>query len=139
MRRSADRPASPGRQLLVLVASVVLGFLFGTALGAPFDIDVGAGHAVFHLVVGAVVGIAAWWLHRCGSPDRSSRFARWSAAALAIMQLVEGAAAVPDGSGGSIGHAVPGFVNLVVLQPMVLVAMVVLAVAALRRRPPARP
>ena len=32
-----------GRQALVLFGGVVLGFVLGTALGAPFDMDVGAG------------------------------------------------------------------------------------------------
>ncbi len=35
-------------------------WVLGTALGAPFDMDVGAGHPIFHVVLGLVVGLAAW-------------------------------------------------------------------------------
>jgi hypothetical protein len=113
---------------------VILGLVLGTAFGAPFDMDVGAGHAIFHVTLGVVVGLAAWWLRRHGTADRPSQLALWSAVALAIMQGVEGLAAIPDGSGNSIGHEIPGYVNLAILQPLVLVAIIVLAVVALRRR-----
>ena len=131
---SAIEPAPPGRQALVLLAGVVLGLVLGTAIGAPFDIDVGAGHSIFHVVLGSVIGVAAWWLRRHGGADGPSRFAQWAAVALAITQFVEGLAAIPDGSGNSIGHEIPGTVNLVVLQPLVLIAVIVLALVALRRR-----
>lgn len=108
--------------------------VLGTAIGAPFDIDVGAGHAIFHVVLGAVIGLAAWWLRRQEGADGPSRFAQWAAIALAITQFAEGLAAIPDGSGDSIGHEILGTINLVALQPMVLVAIIVLAVVALRRR-----
>lgn len=127
-------PASPGRQALVLFGGVILGFVLGIAIGAPFGIDVGAGHPIFHMVLGVVVGLAAWWLRRHGTADRPSQFAQLSAAALAITQFVEGLAAIPDGSGDSIGHQIPGVVNLVILQPLVLVAIIVLAIVAFRRR-----
>jgi len=113
---------------------VVLGFVLGIALGAPFDMDVGAGHPIFHVVLGLVVGLAAWWLRRHGTADGPSQFAQWSAVALAVTQFVEGLAAIPDGSGDSIGHEIPGVVNLAILQPLVLVAIIVLAIVAFRRR-----
>ena len=108
--------------------------VLGTAIGAPFDIDVGAGHAIFHAVLGAIIGLAAWWLRRRGGAGGPSRFAQWAAVALAISQFVEGLAAIRDGSGDSIGHEIPGTINLVLLQPLVLVAIIVLAIVALRRR-----
>lgn len=43
------------------------GFLVGAAVGTPSDIDVGAGHAVFHLFVALSVGLAALWLIRNGA------------------------------------------------------------------------
>ncbi len=131
-------PASPGRQGLVLFNAVILGLVLGTAVGAPFGIDVGAGHAIFHMVLSLIVGLAAWWLRRHGTADPSSRFAQWSAAALTVTQFVEGLAAIPDGSGDSIGHEIPGAMNLAVMQPLVLVAIIVLAIVALRRRLAAR-
>ena len=131
---SEVEPAPPGRQALILFAGVLLGLVLGTAAGAPFDIDVGAGHPIFHVVLAVVVGLAAWWLRRHGTSDRPSRFAQWSAAALAVTQFIEGLAAVPDGSGDSVGHEIPGTINLLVLQPLVLAAVIVLAIAALRRR-----
>ena len=118
----------------MLLGGVVLGLLLGTAIGAPFDIDVGAGHSIFHVMLGAVIGLAAWWLRRQGGAGGLSRFAQWAAVALAITQFAEGLAAIPDGSGDSIGHEILGTINLLVLQPMVLVAIIVLAVVALRRR-----
>ena len=126
--------APPGRQALVLFGSVVLGMVLGTAIGAPFDIDVGAGHAIFHVVLGAVIGLAAGWLRRQGGANAPARFAQWAAAALAITQVAEGMAAIPDGSGNSTAHEILGTINLVVLQPMVLVAIIVLAVVARRHR-----
>ncbi len=54
--------------------------------------------------------------------------------ALGIAQLAEGVAAIPDGSGNSRAHEVPNVVSLALLQPMVLLALGVLAVLALRRR-----
>ncbi len=108
--------------------------VLGTAVGTPFGMDVGAGHAIFHMVLSLIVGLAAWWVRRRGTADPSSRFAQWSAAALAVTQFVEGLAAVLDGSGDSVGHEIPGAVNLAVLQPLVLVAIIVLAIVALRRR-----
>ncbi|MCA1707094.1 MAG: hypothetical protein LC808_29050 [Actinobacteria bacterium] len=130
----ANEPAGPGRQALVLLAGVVTGFLVGGAAGAPFDIDVGAGHAVFHLVIALSVGLAALWLLRNGATELPSRFALWSAMALALAQLAEGLAAIADGSGDSTAHEIPNVVSLVVLQPLVLVALCVLAFLALRRR-----
>lgn len=54
---------------------------------------------------------------------------------LAVTQFAEGLAAIPDGSGDSVGHEIPGAVNLAVLQPLVVVAIIiVLAMMALRRR-----
>lgn len=132
--RTPAVPAPPGRQAAVLLGGVVAGVVLATAAGAPFDIDAGAGHAVFHLVLGAVVGLAAWWLRRHGGADGPSRFARWAAAALAVAQFGEGLVAVPDGRGDSTGHEILGTVNLVGLQPLVLLAVLVLAVTALRRR-----
>ena len=117
-----------------MFGGVILGFVLGTAIGAPFGMDVGAGHPIFHVVLGAVVGLAAWWLRRHGTADRPSQFAQWSAFALAVTQFVEGLAAIPDGSGDSIGHEIPGVVNLAILQPLVLVAIILLAIMAFRRR-----
>lgn len=88
------------------------------------------GHAIFHVVLGAVIGLAAWWLRRQEGADGPSRFAQWAALALAITQFAEGVAAIPEGSGDSIGHEILGTINLVALQPMVLVAIIVLAVVA---------
>lgn len=96
--------------------------------------DVGAGHPIFHVILGLVVGLVAWWLRRHGTAELSSRFAHWSAAAFGITQLVEGVAAIPDGGGNSIGHKIAGTVNLAVLQPLVLMAIIVLGIVALRRR-----
>ncbi len=134
MRNNPAEPASSGRQALVLFGGVVLGLVLGTAVGAPFDIDVGAGHAIFHVVLGAVVGLTAWWLRSHRGADGPSRFAQWAASALAINQFAEGLAAIPDGSGDSIAHEMLGAINLVALQPLVLVAIIVLAIVALRRR-----
>lgn len=81
--RTADEAASPGRQALVLLAGGVSGLFVATAAGAPFDIDVGAGDAIFHLVV-ALSGCAAFWVMRL-----SCRFAQWATMALTIVQLAE--------------------------------------------------
>lgn len=67
--------------------------LAGGAAGAPFDIDVGAGHAVFRLVVALSVGLAALWLVRNGATELAFRFALSSASA----------ALPPRSVGGSIG------------------------------------
>ena len=134
MPSPAVEPAPPGRQALVLFGGAILGSVLGIVLGAPFGLDVGAGHPIFHVVVAVVVGLAAWWLRRHGTDNLASRFAQWLAVALAITQFVEGLAAIPDGSGDTIGHGIPGFLNLVVLQPLVLVAVIVLAIEALRGR-----
>lgn len=132
LRRAGD-PASPGRQALVLLSGVVSGFLLGTAAGAPFDIDVGAGHAIFHFVLAVTIGLAALWLWCNGGADVAARFTRWLASALALAQFAEGVAAVPDGSGDSAAHEVVGAVNIVLL-PAVLLVLLVLAGLALRRR-----
>jgi len=132
--RTADEGASPGRQALVLLGGLIAGLVVGTAAGAPFDIDVGAGHAIFHLAVALLLGLTAFWLLRHGTTDLSSRLAQGSALALAIAQSAEGMAAIPDGSGNSTAHEVPNAVSLALLQPMVLLALCVLAVLALRRR-----
>ena len=132
--RTADEGASPGRQALVLLGGLTAGIVIGTAAGAPFDIDVGAGHAIFHLAVALLLGLTAFWLLRHGTTELSSRFAQGSAIALAIAQLAEGVAAIPDGSGNSTAHEVPNVVSLALLQPMVLLALCVLTVLALRRR-----
>lgn len=131
---TAEEPAPPGRQALVLLAGVTIGLLVGTAAGAPFDIDVGAGHAILHLVVALFLALAAFWLLRHGSSAKSSRFARWAAMALAVAQFAEGVAAVADGSGDATAHEIANVLSLAVLQPMVLLALCVLAVLALRRR-----
>lgn len=47
--RTADEGALPTRHPLVLLGGLTAGLLFGSAAGAPFRIDVGAGHAVFYL------------------------------------------------------------------------------------------
>ncbi len=130
--RTANEPASSGRQALVLLGGVAIGFVVGTAAGAPFDIDVGGGHAIFHLVVALFLGLAAFWLVRHGTTRLSSRLAQSAAMALAIAQFAEGVAAMWDGSGDSTAHEIPNVVSLAVLQPMVLVALCVLAVVALR-------
>ncbi len=130
----ANDAAGPGRQALVLLAGVVTGFLVGAAVGAPFDIDVGAGHAVFHLFIALFVGLAALWLLRNGATELPSRFALWSATALALAQLAEGLAAIRDPRGDSTAHGIPNVVSFVVLQPLVLVALCVLTLLALRRR-----
>lgn len=132
--QTADERASPGRQALVLLGGVTTGFLVGTAAGAPFDIDVGGGHAIFHLVLAVFLGLVGFWLLRHGTAALSSRFAQWSAIALAIAQLAEGIAAITDGTGSSTAHEIPNVVSLAVLQPLVLLALCVLAFLALRRR-----
>lgn len=118
----------------MLLGGLVAGFVVGSAAGAPFGIDAGGGHAIFHLVVAVFVGVTGLWLLRHGTAAFSSRLAAWSAIALSAGQLVEGLAAIPDGSGEPLAHEVPSVISLVVLQPAVLVALVVLAVRALRRR-----
>ncbi len=130
----ANDVAGPGRQALVLLVAVVTGFLVGAVLGAPFDIDVGAGHAILHLVLALFIGVAAFWLIRRGTADLPSRLAQGSAMTLAIAQLAEGFAAIPDGTGNSTAHEIPNALSLVILQPLVLLALFVLALAALRRR-----
>ncbi len=105
-----------GRQAVALLAGVVTGFLVGGAAGAPFDIDVGAGHAIFHLVIAPSVGLAALWLVRNGATELPSRFALWSAMALGLAQLAEGLAAIADGSGDSTAHEIPNVVKLAFLS-----------------------
>ncbi|MEO7443635.1 MAG: hypothetical protein ABIW46_08905 [Acidimicrobiales bacterium] len=132
--RTTEGPATPGRQALVLLGAVLMGFLVGTAAGAPFDLDVGAGHGVFHLVVATFLGLGAFWLVRHGGAEFPFRFAQWSATALAVAQVAEGIAAIADGSGDSTAHEIPSVASLVVLQPVVLLAILVLGFQALRRR-----
>lgn len=111
-----------------------MGFLVGTAAGAPFDVDVGAGHGIFHLVVAVFLGMAAFWLVNHGGASLSSRLAQGSAMGLAVAQVAEGVAAIADGSGDSSAHEIPNVISLVVLQPVVLLAVLVLVFQALRRR-----
>ncbi len=132
--QTADERASPARQAVVLLGGVIIGFLVGTAAGAPFDLDVGGGHAILHLVLSLFLGLAGFWLLRHGTTALSSRFAQWSTIALAIAQLAEGIAAITDGTGSSTAHEIPNILSLAVLQPMVLLALCVLAFLALRRR-----
>ena len=131
---AAGEPTSPGRQAVILLGSVIAGVFVGSVVGAPFDIDVGAGHAIFHVVAATSIALAALWLRRHGTTHRSSRLAQWSAAALAVGQFAEGIAAAFDGTGDTAGHDITGLINLAVLQPLVLVAVVILTVRAIAGR-----
>lgn len=71
----AVEPAPPGRQALILLAGVIGGLVLGTAAGAPFNMDVGAGHPIFHVVLAGVVGLAAWWLSLHGTTHAIDRIA----------------------------------------------------------------
>ena len=44
-RATVSLRTQPGRHLLALLLTAILTFVVGTAVSAPFDIDVGAGHA----------------------------------------------------------------------------------------------
>ncbi len=61
--------ATLGRQALVLFVALVGGFVAGAAIASPFDIDVGAGHAILHIVVAVSSGAAVVWLLRHGTRD----------------------------------------------------------------------
>ncbi|MDP8960570.1 MAG: hypothetical protein M3N32_02975 [Actinomycetota bacterium] len=118
----------------MLFLGLLAGFGLGAALGIPFDIDVGAEHAVLHLVFAATVVATATWLFRNGTAAFVSRFASCSAAGLAFVQLLEGLAAIGDPRGGSVAHEVPNVVSLRLVQPLVILALIMLAAVALRRR-----
>jgi len=126
----------PGRQALGLLIGVIGSFVVGTAVASPFDLDVGAGHAIFHLVLGVGLGATAFWLwnHQPTSRAVVSQLALWSTAALAFVQLVEGVAAIPDADGDGALHGIPNVISLAVLQPLVVISLIALAVSALRRR-----
>ena len=125
----------PGRQALGLLIGVVASFLVATAVALPFDLDVGAGHAIFHLVFAVGLGATAGWLWRNrGAGDAVAlRLALWSSAALAVAQFIEGIVAIPDAEGESAAHGIPNVATLI-LQLLILVSLLMLAVSALLRR-----
>jgi hypothetical protein len=128
-----------GTQALGLLIGVIGSFAVGTAVASPFDLDVGTGHAIFHLVLGVGLGATAVWLWNHQPTRRAvvSQLALWSTAALAFVQLVEGVAAIPDAEGEGGLHTVPNVASLAVLQPLVVISLIALAVSALLRRRPA--
>ena len=124
----------------MLSGGLVVSFILATLVAAPFDLDAGAGHAVFHFLLAAGAGLTSvlLWRHQPASRGPASVLARWSIALFAVAQLIEAIAAVSDPDGSSTGHGIPNFASLLVLQPLVLISLVALIVTAIVQRGRAR-
>ena len=139
-QRETGPETGPGKQALGLFIGTFTAYAVGIALAAPFDLDVGAGHAMFHLVFGLGLGATALWLHRHqGRGGWVTRLALFTVSALALAQLAEGVVAIWDSEGDTALHGLPNAVSLFVLQPLLLITLIALVVSAARRRGQADP